>query len=115
MSQSQPTKIEVRIALAVTALMLIGSLVAQKSQAWRFDFGQDYSAGWIVRQGNGPKLYDLHEQARVQSLVLNREGLLPFMHPPFEALIFAPLARFSYFHAYLIWGLINISLWFYFI
>lgn len=85
----------------------------QAPHVYRSDFGTLYSAGLIVRQGNGSKLYDLDEQTRVQELVLDRKGILPFVHPPFEALIFAPLTRFSFFPAYLLWGLINISLWIY--
>ena len=56
-----------------------------------------YTAGkCIVPQGHGRQLYDLRTQFAIQrefaSEVKHRENPLPFNHPPFEALLFAPLA-----------------------
>ncbi|MBZ5564050.1 MAG: DUF2029 domain-containing protein [Acidobacteriia bacterium] len=71
-----------------------------------------YTAGYMVREGKGSKLFDLAEQARAEAATRNkRPGLMVIVHPPFEALFFAPLARLSYASAYLVWGVINILLW----
>ncbi|MBZ5564049.1 MAG: DUF2029 domain-containing protein [Acidobacteriia bacterium] len=96
-----------------TAAALFGHLIAQSMapSVRGYDFRAMYAAGQIVRSGNGSRLYDLQEQARAEEAIFERPGLLLIVHPPFEALFFAPLTRFSYASAYLIWGAINILLW----
>jgi hypothetical protein len=42
--------------------------------------------------------------------VKHRENALPFNHPPFEALLFVPLAGLPYVAAYLVWAAFNIAL-----
>jgi hypothetical protein len=78
------------------------------------DFTIFYSAGLMVRQGLGRELYNDVEQSRVQKAfapgVEIRQGPLPYMHPPFEALVFAPLTFLSYPAAYAVWDLFNLGL-----
>ncbi len=79
------------------------------------DFSIFYTAGRMVRDGHGAHLYDdaaqESEQRRFSPSALRRRGsILPYNHPPFEAIVFAPLARFSYLTAYLIWLLVNLTL-----
>lgn len=78
------------------------------------DFTIFYTAGKCILQGRGRQLYDLETQFAIQrefaSEVKHRENPLPFNHPPFEALLFAPLARLPYVAAYLVWAAFNISL-----
>jgi len=109
----QPTPRQVRIALAFTAAVLFGHLCVQAMSPLirDYDFGAVYTAGYMVRQGKGARLYDLAEQARAEETVSNRPALLMIVHPPFEALFFAPLTRLSYASAYLVWGAINVLLW----
>src|SRR5437868_14028208 len=76
------------------------------------DFTIFYSAGTILRRGLGHQLYDEATQFRIQQEfaagVSIRQGPLPYNHPPFDALIFEPLARLPYFSAYLLWDLVNL-------
>ena len=78
------------------------------------DFTIFYTAGKCIIQGRGRQLYDLETQFAIQrefaSEVKHRENALPFNHPPFEALLFAPLARLPYVAAYLVWAVFNIAL-----
>ena len=78
------------------------------------DFTIFYTAGKCILQGRGRQLYDLETQFAIQrefaSEVKHRENPLPFNHPPFEALLFAPLARLPYVAAYLVWAVFNIAL-----
>ena len=71
------------------------------------DFSAFYSAVKMVQQGEGAQLYDIAAQGRVQSAlypkVTTRSGTLIYDHPPFEALLYLPLAYVSYPAAYLIW------------
>jgi hypothetical protein len=80
------------------------------------DFSSFYTAGLLVRHGEGRSLYDLHEQWRLQQQfapnVDIRQGPMPYIRPPFEALVFVPLACFSYPVALAIWSLAKIAfLW----
>jgi Glycosyltransferase family 87 len=78
------------------------------------DFTIFYTAGKSILQDHGRQLYDLENQFAIQrqfaSEVKHRENALPFNHPPFEALLFAPLARLPYVAAYLVWAVFNIAL-----
>src|ERR1700743_1177071 len=64
------------------------------------DFTAFYAAGLSVRQGHGAEIYDPVEQWRAQrqfaSNVAIRPGPLPYLHPPFEALLFAPFTLMAY-------------------
>lgn len=112
----QSTSREIGVGLALTVGLLFGVLVVQAAtdEARRYDFGALYTAGWIVSQGEGAKLYNLGQQAEAEERVLERKGLLPIIHPPFEALAFAPLSLLPYSCAYLAWGAMNIALWMWF-
>jgi Glycosyltransferase family 87 len=78
------------------------------------DFSAFYSAVKMVQQGQGARLYDIAAQGRMQSAlypnVTTRSGTLIYDHPPFEALLYLPLAYVSYPAAYVIWGAFNLLL-----
>jgi hypothetical protein len=65
----------------------------------------------MVHQGEGPKLYDVREQERVRNSLFKHPNPLIYEHPPFEALLFAPLAGLPFRWAYLIWGIVNAVIW----
>jgi hypothetical protein len=75
------------------------------------DFSIFYTAGQILRQGRGGDLYNDALQESVQrsfAAAVSEQGeILPYNHPPFEAVVFRPLARFSYLTSYKIWMAIN--------
>jgi hypothetical protein len=81
------------------------------------DFSIFYTAGQIVHQGRGADLYDgklqEQEQRSFSPLGIERRGsILPYNHPPFEAVLFVPFARVSYLSAYFLWFAINVALLF---
>src|SRR5580658_7697280 len=96
------------------ALLIVGMLCIHAVLFWKArdlvrqgypDFTIFYTAGKMLRQGLGHSLYDGALQYQVQqsfaSGVRIRKGPLPYNHPPFEALIFLPLASLDYAMAYL--------------
>jgi len=107
------------------AVFLLGMVTAHGIEFWQQharimagygDFSALYTAGLLLRQGEGRSLYDAHEQWRVQQEfapnVDIREGPMPFIRPPFEALIFVPFTYFSYPVALAIWSIVKvICLW----
>lgn len=78
------------------------------------DFTTFYTGGIIVREHLGAQLYDEQTQYRVQQQfapgVIIRHGPLPYIHPPFEALVFVPLAWLSYPAAFLVWDCISVAI-----
>jgi hypothetical protein len=75
------------------------------------DFTVFYTAATMLRGGLGPQLYDERTQYRVQEEFIgsieSRRGPLPYIHPPFEAVIFVPLTFLPYREAFVAWGLLN--------
>jgi hypothetical protein len=75
------------------------------------DFTVFYTAGTVLRDGLGHQLYDERVQYEVQKnfagQISSRHGPLPYIHPPFEALIFWPLSRLPYHQAFVVWDALN--------
>ena len=71
------------------------------------DFSTFYTAGKIVRRGQSQRLYDWALQTRVQSefsrATVLRGRALPYLRPPFEALLFVPLSYLPYRTAFGVW------------
>jgi hypothetical protein len=71
------------------------------------DFASFYTAGTLVRRGLGAELYNPAAQWKVQqefsAEVKTRRGPLPYIRPPFEALLFSLFAAWPYAAALLIW------------
>lgn len=78
------------------------------------DFAIYYSAGTIVRQGLGRRLYDNATQFKIQREfspeVAIRFGELPYNHPPFEAAWFVPFTYVSYPRAFALWDVANLAM-----
>src|ERR1700682_1194160 len=105
-------------------LLYLGCMVGIHSAIWFLardsvaagyqDFTIFYSAGQIVRQGMGHHLYDEAVEWRVQHEVApnvaSRKAALPYMHAPYEVLVFLPLSFFSYGKAYVLWNLANLAI-----
>jgi hypothetical protein len=101
---------------------LVAVVVIEGAIAWNLrgmlaagyaDFTAFYTAGKLVRQGQGSRLYDPQEQWRVQQEfargVAIRQGPLPYLRLPFEALLFVPFSFLPYSAAYVLWLLLNLA------
>jgi len=68
------------------------------------DFRSMYTAGILLTSGGAHQLYNYSRQKRIQDETFpNNPALLPYNHLPYEALLFAPLARLSYQSAFWCW------------
>ena len=78
------------------------------------DFATFYTAGTLVRRGQSAELYSLAAQWKVQqefaSEVKIRQGPLPYLRPPFQALLFSIFARWPYVTALLLWTVLKLAL-----
>jgi hypothetical protein len=106
------------LALASFALLHVWTFWRLHDSIFRGygDFASFYTAGKIVQQGESARLYDRGLQWQVQqefaSSVTIRSGPLPYIRPPFEALLFLPFAYMNYPFAFMVWTAIKIVMLF---
>ncbi len=108
---------------ALLIILLIHLLVWQRTvalrggidaQAVQSDFSATLTGALVIRQGQGAQLYDLASQRAAQSTILDlpdttqSDTVLPYIHPPFEALLVAPLLALSYGTLYLLWNALSL-------
>jgi hypothetical protein len=78
------------------------------------DFTAFYTAGRMLRLGQGAAIYEPAAQQEVQRGFASdsdvRQGPLRYIHPPFEAVLFWPLAFLSYPRAFVVWDLVNLGM-----
>lgn len=103
---------ELTFGLLVAAILLYGAVLwsANGPHVEKTDFSLTYVGARIVHQGMGSRLYDIDLQKRVRDSLFVHPNPLFFEHPPFEALLFSPLAALPFRPAYLIWGIFNATL-----
>jgi hypothetical protein len=101
------------VALLAFAILLVSAVfwADQPPTMEKTDFSVTYIGSRMVYFGQGAKLYDLAEQQKLKRLLLPDAEPLIYEHPPFEALLLAPLGALPYKTAYLIWGLLNVAIW----
>jgi hypothetical protein len=105
------------MAMIIAYAVLLPALAQPGFPLWGpGDFTAFYTAGYIIRDGNAQRLYDLALQTKVQQGFLLPhgwtfgQGLLPFVNPPFFALIFVPFALLPLAWAFHLWNLVNFVL-----
>jgi len=80
------------------------------------DFTVFYTAAMVLRNGLGRQLYDEHVQYAIQKRfagqIPSRNSPLPYIHPPFEALVYLPLTSLTYYQAFVVWDLLNVGMLF---
>ena len=93
------------------AILLVSAVLwaDQPPTMEKTDFSVTYIGSRMVYLGQGSKLYDLAEQKKLKASLLKDAEPLIYEHPPFEALLLAPLGALPYKTAYLVWGLINVA------
>jgi len=105
-STRQPPYYIKAIAMAVPALML-----GFQISGWIFfsasirdghpDFRANYSAGYLVRTGHAGDVYSYDAAKKLQDAIISREVVgMPFIHPAYEALFFAPYSLLGFHGAY---------------
>jgi hypothetical protein len=113
LTSSKNIRFENILASVACAVLLVSLvvLVDRPPINERTDFSVTYIGSRMVYLGLGPKLYDLAEQQKLKSQLLPNAEALIYEHPPFEALLLAPLGALPYKTAFLIWGIINVAIW----
>ncbi|MFI5110751.1 MAG: glycosyltransferase family 87 protein [Terriglobales bacterium] len=98
------------LAVTLSNLVTAFKLAPQLRNGYQ-NFTMFYAAARMVRSGQSAALYDLSATSRAQQEfapnVRIRQAALPYMHPPFEALLFVPFTFLPYVPAYLLWNFLN--------
>lgn len=99
--------------MAITNGSILWNTRVQIRQGYS-DFVSFYTAGTLVLRGRGAELYNHKTQWNVQqefaSEVKIRQGPLPYIRPPFEALFFSVFAAWPYLTALFIWTCLKLAL-----
>jgi hypothetical protein len=78
------------------------------------DFTIFYTAATMLRSGQASSLYDADVQYQTEKEfapdVRIRHAALPYVHTPFEALLFVPFTFLGYVPAYALWTVLNVAL-----
>ncbi len=89
-------------------------VVRQQIVSGSSDFRIFYTAGLMLRRGEGRVLYSVERQDEIERefapAAVARGGPLPYNHPPFEAAWYAPATYLPYFSAFSLWFTVNILL-----
>jgi hypothetical protein len=103
------------IAMAVMNVCLVCQLRGPVQRGYG-DFAAFYTAGKLVQEGRSAELYNPQSQWEAQQqfapAVTIRHGPLPYVRPPFQALLFLPFAYLNYQNALLVWTSIKLLLLF---
>ncbi len=101
------------LGIFAAAIIMLGAIfwLDRPVTAEQKDFSVTYLGSRMVYLGLGSKLYDLEEQHKLKAVILPHGEPLIYEHPPFEALLLAPLGAIPYRTAYLLWGFVNIAIW----
>jgi len=105
--------VEGMLALFGLSILLVTAVVwtAQGPRADKTDFAFTYMGATILHSGQADRLYDRAFQVQTrESLFLHPNPLL-YQHPPFEALLLSPLAKYPFRTAYMTWGLLSVAAW----
>lgn len=105
-----------RLIAAVAGALLIAYVLiwsqAGEHDIGRSDFTSFYVGATLLRQGNGPKLYDEAVQQPLHSRLIapDREGNLPFVNGPVAAALVVPVTALDLEVAYRLWGILELAL-----
>jgi hypothetical protein len=108
-------------AIGLSLALLLGLLVSYATLVHtgaagpkKTDFIPYFSAAHLVNAGNGDGIYSFHQMGQFESALVRplvvKDGVMPYLYPPYFAVALTPLARFPYTVAYLVWVLLNLIL-----
>lgn len=111
--------ISITILVVVVIALIISCLTPMgKKTVFGTNIGEDYAAlyiaGKISHEYQPNRLYDLKLQSDLYHTLrpyLSANETLPYLYPPFFALLFRPLAQLPYIYSYLVWLFISGSLY----
>lgn len=75
------------------------------------DFVQYFGISQLIIKGHGGAIYDFQRLSHVEELIVYplsvQHGVLPYLYPPYFAIVVAPLSMLDYGAAYALWLIVN--------
>ena len=102
-----------RVALFVVFAYLlllqaaVGALGLRQGAKGSPDFRHLYTAGYMVRTGQGGDLYNYEVEQQLQNKIVRPERTIPFDHLAYEALFYVPFSFLKYTTAYFAFAIFN--------
>lgn len=94
--------------------LLCGGFVAFSRGGGDPDFANLYAQAQLVYNNPGSEFYNLETQYRVQQQTFSgryyKDGVLPYIHPPFAVLLVLPFGLLNFEKARVLWTLLNLCL-----
>src|SRR5262245_34855773 len=111
----EPSRYRAWLVVVLLALLFVqfGLLALEIPVALegRTDFRAFYAAGYLIRTGQRHEIYNYERTIATEKEAAGTKGPdIPFVHPAYEGLLFAGLARFSYGKAFWIYTTISVVL-----
>ena len=76
----------------------------------RVDFRAFYAAGYMARNGKAAQIYDYESEEAIQNSLIEEKGIAPYIHPPYEALLFLPFSFLKFRTASVAFMIFNLAL-----
>jgi hypothetical protein len=93
------------------SLVVLTARLGLQEPAEEKDFSAFYLAGWLARSGHGHLLYDNEIHAELRKTLWDSESrVLPYLNPPFYALLMAPFTYLPPNAAIQVWRAVQLAL-----
>lgn len=105
--------VEGLLGLLGLSILLIAAVLwtAHGPRAEKTDFAFTYIGATILHRGQAARLYDRDFQVQTRESLFVDPNPLLYQHPPFEAYLLSPLAKYPFRTVYLIWGMLGVAAW----
>lgn len=108
--RNQKILVLVSAAFALAVFTILVLYASPQGTSREQDFISFYSAGSIIRSGQRHSLYDYATELREQQKFTTHSEPLMFLHPAFEALLYAPLGSLGFDRAFTVWRFLNLGI-----
>lgn len=105
-----PPAVVIALPLMLCIQVLLWVVFLPTSLRGRVDFRAFYAAAHMARNGEAALIYDYEREQAVQSSLTEDQGMLPYIHPPYEVLLFVPFSFLKIRAATVAFMVFNLSL-----
>lgn len=105
-----PPAVVFALPLMVFLQVILWVVFLPTSLRGRVAFRAFYAAGYMTRNGGAAQIYDYESQEAIQNSLIEEKGIAPYIHPPYEALLFVPFSLLKFRSASVAFMIFNLAL-----